>query len=226
MNVENVRDLLEANKNYRGIRHWEKTGIQLSSYGLGLTQLKKLAKKVGKNHDLALELWEQDNYDMIILSTMVDEAQKINREQVERQVNGLGFWMIANAYCSNLMPKVKFQKELAEEWLNEKDNIKRRIAYLLIYNIARDDKQLGDSYFYPIIDKIKDSLQEEENFVKDAMNNALIMIGSRSIQLNLKAFSAAKHIGNVDIDYGDNSCQALDAIKHLKSKQTQKKIGA
>lgn len=86
MKVDEVRALLEANKNERGMEHWAKWNMPWSSYGLGLTQLKKIAKQVGREHGLALELWKQDNYDMITLATMVDEPKKVTREQVEEQV--------------------------------------------------------------------------------------------------------------------------------------------
>lgn len=224
MTISEVKALLEANKNERGMKHWEKWNMPWSSYGLGLTQLKKIAKQIGRNHDLAQELWKQDNYDMITLSTMMDEPSKVTREQVEDQVKFLQFWMLAHSYCSNLMPKVGFQKELAEEWIKEKDDVRRRVAYLLIYNIARDNKNLDDTWFEPFIDLIRENLQSEENFVKDAMNNALIMIGSRSKALHDRALSAAKSIGKVDVDYGDNSCVAMDAVSHLNSDRIKKKF--
>jgi len=224
MTIEEVKALLEANKNERGMKHWEKWNMPWKSYGIGLTQLKKIAKQVGRDHELALKLWKQDNYDMITLSTMVEEPGKVTRKQVEEQVKSLQFWMLAHSYCSKLMPKVSFQQELAEEWIADKDDIRRRVAYLLIYNIARDDKTLEDEWFEPLVDRIKENLQAEENFVKDAMNNALIMIGSRSEKLHERAFSAAKFIGKVDVDYGDNSCVALDAVSHLSSERIKKKF--
>jgi 3-methyladenine DNA glycosylase AlkD len=122
------------------------------------------------------------------------------------------------------MPKVPFQQELAEEWLQEPDDIKRRVAYLLIYNIARDNKALDDTYFEPLVETIRSRLQSEENFVKDAMNNALIMIGSRSRNLNSKALTAAVAIGKVDVDYGDNSCKAMDASMHLNSDRIKSRL--
>ena len=224
MNIDEVRNLLEANKNERGMQHWAKWNMPWTSYGLGLTQLKKIAKKIGKDHALALQLWNSGNYDMITLATIIDEPDKVTREQVEDQVQALEFWMLAHSYCSNLMPKVKFQKTIAEEWINEKDDIKRRVSYLLIYNIARDHTSLEDDYFEPVIEIILNNLQKEENFVKDAMNNALIMIGSRSKNLHSKALSAAHTIGTVEVDYGDNSCKALDAVMHLNSDRIKKKI--
>lgn len=56
-----VMALLRAHRNERGIAHWNKPGVEtggLKSFGIGLTQLRKLAKRVGRDHRLAQSLWK------------------------------------------------------------------------------------------------------------------------------------------------------------------------
>ncbi len=56
MNSSEVIDLLQANQNERGIQNWEKLNSSaegLKSYGIGLTVLRKLSKKIGRDHSLA-----------------------------------------------------------------------------------------------------------------------------------------------------------------------------
>lgn len=225
MNIQDVHALLDENKNERGIKVWERTGIKgFSTYGIGVTQLKKLAKKIGRNHELALELWNQKVFDMLILATMVDDPKQISEEQVEEQIQNAGHWMLTHTYCQNMMPKLSFLDKKFEEWHKSDNSIKRTAGYNLLYIIARDDKKKTDDFFLSHIDFIKANLQKEENFVRDAMNNALIMIGSRSSVLNERSLIAAETIGPVVVDYGDNSCQAMDAIAHLSSKRIQDKI--
>lgn len=68
-------------------------------------------------------------------------------------------------------------------------------------------------------------LQKEENFVRDAMNNAVLGIGSRNQSVYPKALRTAQNIGRVEVDYGDNSCRALDVVKHLNSDRMKTKHG-
>ena len=56
------------------------------------------------------------------------------------------------------------------------------------------------------------------------MNNALWMIGQRSKPLNIQAIEIAKKIGKIEVDYGDNSCQAIDVLKHLTGERIQQKF--
>ena len=71
-----VMALLKENKNERGIANWRKTGERsgrLKSYGIGLTQLRKMAKRIGRDHKLAQRLWKSNVYDAKIIGLLVDD---------------------------------------------------------------------------------------------------------------------------------------------------------
>jgi 3-methyladenine DNA glycosylase AlkD len=225
MNKAQVIHLLEQNKNQLGIDHWNRLNYSTRvSYGIGLTKLKKLAKQIGKDHELALELWDSYNYDVQTMGILVDDPKKVTRNQVDQQVKHLDFWLLSHTYCTELMPKVKFLKELMEEWIYSENDLKRRCGYLMLSELAKSRKKIPNEYFLPHIHTIRDWLQTEENFVKDAMNNALSSIGKRSQFLNSKCISAARKIGKVKVDYGDSSCEAIDVIKHLTSDPVREKF--
>lgn len=225
MTKEQVMKLLEENRNEKGIVHWSKTGSnKLLSFGMGVTQIKEVAKKIDRNHQLALELWELPVYEAKVLATLLDEPGYITKEQVKRQTKEIDFWLLSNYYCSNLLSKVNFMKEQMEEWIEHPDAGLRRCGFLLLYNYAKDNKNAEDEYFVKYISRIEKEIQTEENFVKDAMNTALFMMGQRSRKLNKKAIDTAKRIGKIEVNYGDNSCQALNVLKHLSSERVQKKL--
>jgi len=84
---------------------------------------------------------------------------------------------------------------------------------------------MDDAYFLGRIDHIRDTIHGEEMWVSEAMNGALMGIGKRNKKLNKAAIRAAKAIGPVDIDYGDdNSCEPLNVLKHLTSDYLKKKF--
>ncbi len=219
-----IYSLLEKNKNQRGIENWEKFKIQnWTSFGIGLTQLKALAKQLGKNHDLAVELWKEPNYDVKTISILIEEPKKVDKQQIEVMVNDVNMWIMSHTWVQNLFSKVSFAKELAEEWRQSENDLKRRCGYSYLYYLSLD-KKTPDSYFVPIISFIENNIQQEENFVKDAMNNVLFAVGKRSKLLNSQCLEVAKNIGKITVDYGDNSCEAVDVIKHLTTKRIQQKL--
>ncbi len=226
MTLQEVIQLLEENKNERGIEHYKKfSGGKGKSFGLGLTQLKKLAKQVGKNHELALELWEQPIYDCKVMACLVEEPKKVTKEQITNQLLDSKNWMLSHAYVQNVLAKVPYSVELFNEWYASDEEIKRRSAYGMLYYIAQSNKTLGNAFFEKQLDIIEKKLQQEENFVRDTMNNAVWLIGQRNKELHKRALEVAQNVGKVVVDYGDNSCEAIDCIKHLTSDRIKKKVG-
>ncbi|MDX1284384.1 MAG: DNA alkylation repair protein [Draconibacterium sp.] len=225
MNKQEIIDWLETNKDERGIKIWERAGVKgMHSVGVGVTKLKALAKKAGKDHELALDLWNESIFECKTLSTLIDDPKKISRKQINQQVKDLHFWMLSHAYCNYLLPKYPAILELAEEWIESPDNLERRCGFLLFYQIAKNNKKLPDDYFFPILKHIENEIQNEENFVKDAMNNALWSIGTRNKTLNILSIEVAKFIGRIEVDYGDNSCEAVNVETQLTSERIQKKF--
>ena len=82
MTKTQVLSLLKENRNERGIAHWKKLGAKtskLKSFGIGLTQLRKLAKRVGPDHRLAQQLWKSDIYDAKIIGLLIDDPKQVER---------------------------------------------------------------------------------------------------------------------------------------------------
>lgn len=231
MTKAQVLALLKDNRNERGIAHWEKLAPKtgnLQSFGIGLTQLRKLAKQIGRDHQLALQLWNTDIYDAKILGLLVDEPQMITRQQAEDQVENLtgGYLSHVFASCDATLAKTPFAFELANDWLSSKDHVRRRCAYSLLYELSKKKVAgMDDDYCLARIQQIRDTIHDEEMWVREAMLAALMGIGKRNKKLNSSAIQAAKAIGPVDIDYGDdNQCEPLDVLKHLNSDYIKQKL--
>src|SRR5690606_40088726 len=70
------------------------------SSDLGLTKLRRLAKEIGRDRDLALELWETDVYDARVIALLIDDPRRITRQQAEKQVEELGGGSLAHVFAS------------------------------------------------------------------------------------------------------------------------------
>ena len=232
MTKTEVIALLRENKNERGIANWKtrgEKGTGLKSFGIGLTQLRKLAKKVGRDHKLAQTLWKSDYYDAKVVGLLIDEPKKLTRDQVEAQVEGLHGGYLSHVFssCDATLPKAPFAFEVACDWMESDDAMRRRCAYGLLYEFSKMKKVDGmsDEFLLECITDIQNSIHDEDMWVRESMNGALMGIGKRNKKLNKAAIKAAKAIGEVDIDYGDdNSCEPLDVLKHLESDYIQKKF--
>ncbi|MCR9292850.1 MAG: DNA alkylation repair protein [bacterium] len=231
MTKAEVMAMLKEQQNERGIEHWKKRGKKnsnLKSYGLGLTQLRKLAKKIGRDHKLALQLWKSNYYDAKVLGLLIDDPKLVTREQAEEQVEHLqgGYLTHVFSSCDATLAKTSFAFELAKDWMESKDPVRRNCAYGLLYELSKKNpKGMDDQYLLERIAHIQREIHGEDMWVRESMNTALMGIGKRNPKLNKAAIQAAKAIGPVDIDYGDdNSCEPLDVLKHLTSDYVKKKF--
>ena len=232
MTKTQVLALLKENRNERGIAHWKKRGteaVKLKSFGIGLTQLRKLAKQVGRDHKLAQQLWRSDIYDAKIIGLLIDDPKQLSREQAEKQVDGLAAGMLSHVFasCGAPLAKTPFAFDLAREWMESNHNMRRRCGYSLLYELSKKNPQgMDDAYLLRRINHIRNAIHGEEMWVREAMGCALMGIGKRNKTLNKAAIRAAKSIGPIDIDYGDdNSCEPLDVLKHLTSDYLKQKLG-
>lgn len=230
MNKTEVLQLLEKNRNERGILNWNKLtkNKKLKSFGIGLTQLRKLAKQVGRDHDLALELWKSNYYDAKVIALLIDDPKAITVEQAEMQVEQLNGGYLAHVFssCDATLAKTPFVVELSNKWINSNDPVRRSCAYGLLYEISKSKKKNApdDNYFLDAISFIQKTFHKENIATQTAMGGALIGIGKRNRKLNQAALKLAKSIGPIQFDK-TGKCDPLDVEKHLTSDYLKKKLG-
>ena len=232
MNEKDILSLLEENKNERGIKHWndkfaERSGLK--SFGLGITALRKLAKKVGRDHELAKKLWESEVYDAKMMSILIDDPKKITREQAEVQVNDMNQAYLAHVFssCDAPLAKTPFVKELSVDWMSSDSNIKKSCGYGLLYEISKSKKKDApdDDFFLHWIEHIRSNFHKEHLSVQGSMGGALLGIGKRNLVLNQATLKLAKELGPIHFETEGEYCEPMDLVKHMTSDYLKEKLG-
>ena len=228
MNTTEVLALLEANKNDRGIEHWKKLGANtgdLKSFGIGLTQLRKLAKQIGRDHDLAMNLWKSDVYDARIIALLIDDPKAMTEEQAETQVEELGPGALSHVFssCGATLSQTPFVVELASKWMDSEDRARRRCGYGLLYEVSKSTKRTApeDAFFLERVEHIGKTFDRDG--VQVPMGLALMGIGKRNPTLNAAALKLARAIGPVQ--FNNDKSEPLDVVKHLTTDRLREKLG-
>ncbi len=222
MKVEAVLEELKALGDSRAIAVWKKLGMDTSRfYGVGLTPIHAYAKKLGRNHALAIALWDSGIFDARLLATFVADPSLMSEELIDRWVTDCTYWLLTDQFVSELVVKTPFAQARLETWTRSPDDHVRRAGWSLLESLAKSETALANAWFIPYLAGIQRRLQHEENWVKEAMNNALIAIGSRNPALKRTALGVATALGRVRVDYGDASCQAPDAVRALSGGRVQ-----
>ena len=232
MNNIQVIAILKDNQNKKNIESWNKRGSatgRLKSFGIGLTVLRKLAKKIGRDRNLAQELWETDIYDAKIISLLIDDPKQITLEQAETQVDNLRQGHLAHVFssCGASLAKTHFVVPLLVEWINCKDTMRQNCGYGLLYEVSKSKKKDApvDDFFLKRIQEISTNFHKTHKTVQLAMGGALIGIGKRNAILNASALKVAKSIGPIQFESNGSNCEPLDVTKHLTSDYIKNKLG-
>ena len=233
MTKTEVLNLIKANKNERGIANWKKFGYDrkygLRSFGIGLTQLRKLAKKVGKDHELAQKLWASDVYDAKVIALLIDDPKTMTREQAETQVEQVEAAQLEHVFssCDATLAKTPFVVDLAGDWIESEDPVRRSCGYGLLYEISKWTKKStpDEAYFLGWVRHIGATFDQELRSVQGSMGGALMGMGKRTAALNRAALKVARAIGPIEFDTPSGQCEPFDVAKHLTSDYLRKKLG-
>jgi len=221
--LNKILEKLKSLSNPIAIEGMAKFGITpKKTYGVSIPLLRKMAKGIGKDHKLALQLWDIDIRETRILASMIDEPDLVTEEQMEKWVRDFDCWEVCDQVCQNLFTYTKFAYKKVVEWSKRDEEFVKRAGFALMAWLAFKDKKADDVKFEKFFPIIKKESTDERNYVKKAVNWALRQIGKRNLNLNKKAIEIAKEIQKINSKTA--KWIARDAIRELTSEKIQERL--
>ncbi len=214
---------LESLSNPDDVAGMARFGINSNkAYGVRMPELTRIAKKTGKNHELAEQLWSYGYTETRILASLIDDPEKVTEEQMERWALEFNSWDVCDQCCMKLFRKTPYAYQKIHQWSTREEEFVKRAAFTLIATLAVHDKKADDAQFEELFPIIIEASTDERNFVKKAVNWALRQIGKRNLTLNKKAIQVSEKIGNID----SKSAKwiAKDALRELESEKIQERL--
>ncbi len=190
--------------------------------GLSVPAMRQLAKEIGKDHALALQLWDTGIPDAQMVAAMIDRPQDVTEAQMEAWVADFNSWDVCDQVCGNLFEKTPFVWQKITAWAARDEEYVRRAAFAMIAGLAWHDKRVTDDQFIATFPLMKAAATDDRNFVKKAVNWALRNIGKRNAALNAAAIEAARDIGRIDSRAA--RWIAADALRELQSDAVQQRL--
>jgi 3-methyladenine DNA glycosylase AlkD len=194
----------------------------VNNYGLTVPQMRAIAKQIGKNHALALQLWKTKIHEARHIAAMIAEPKKVTEKLMEQWLKDFNSWDIVDGTCSSLFDKTPFAYDKAMQWTKKKKEFEKRAGFTMMATLAVHDKKADDKMFEQFFPYILNESGDDRIFVRKAMNWALRQIGKRNERLCRKAIALAKEIRAK----GDTSSKwiAADALRELEKYLKEGKI--
>jgi 3-methyladenine DNA glycosylase AlkD len=193
-----------------------------TALGISLPALQKVARHLGKNHALALELWDSCIHEARILAGLIADPALLSETEMEHWVSDFDSWDVCDQVCSTLFDASPLAVQKAFEWSEREEEFVRRAGFVLMAALSVHNKRMSDRDFEAFFPRIIEQSDDERNFVKKAVNWALRQIGKRDLRLNQAAIETARRIA----ERNSRAARwiAADALRELTSEKVQQRI--
>ena len=167
-----------------------------NALGVSVADIRVLAKRLGRNHELADALWDTGVYEARMLTSFVAEPKRVTPAQMDRWCRDFDNWAICDTLCFHLFDRTPHAWQKVAQWCNRREEFVKRAAFALLLGLTAHDKQAGDERFIQSLRFIERAASDDRNFVKKAVNMALRAIGKRNLALNAAAVAVARRLAD------------------------------
>jgi 3-methyladenine DNA glycosylase AlkD len=164
------------------------------AFGVSVGNIQQLAKRLGRDHDLADALWATGWYEARMLTAWVDQPERVTAAQMDRWARDFDNWGICDTVCVHLFDRTPHAWRKVEQWSGRRDEFVKRAAFALLAGLALHDKAAGDDRFIRSLALVERAASDERNFVKKGVSWALRVIGRRNRALNAAAVATSQRL--------------------------------
>lgn len=223
MDIDKIITKLHSMQNPEAVKGMSRFGInQNNNLGISVYHLRQLAKKVGVNHDIALQLWNSGIHDARLLACFIDDPLKINGQQMNAWAHDFDSWDICDQACTSLFDKSPYAWDMVFIWSKSDHEFVKRGAFSLLAGLAIHDVKSNDNRFLDCVSLIKKNAVDDRNYVKKAVSWAVRNIGKRNLFLNKLMIKLSQEI--IELESRSARWIARDALGELTSERVQIRI--
>ena len=222
--VDDVLAELHARANPANVAGMARFGIVgAQRLGVAMPDLRRIAKAAGRDHQLALALWQTGIPEARIVAALVDQPDQVTEQQMEDWVEDFEAWDVCDQVCMNLFDKTPLAWQKVRDWAERDEEFVKRAAFALLACLAWHDKAADDQRFIELLPLFARAAADQRNYVKKAVSWALRTIGKRNARLNQAAIQTARELQQLDSKAA--RWVAADALRELAGEAVQRRLG-
>ncbi|MFT4849108.1 MAG: 3-methyladenine DNA glycosylase AlkD [Sediminicola sp.] len=219
MTLDKIIRKLQALANPEKVIYKEKKFGVVAHNSLGVygKDLNNIAKEIGKNNELAIQLFDSEIYEARLLCSKIFRPKDISEALMDYWTPTFNNWEICDSFSMGLYSKSPFAVKKINEWSTREPEFEKRAAFATMASYCMADKKAGNEVYEAFFPLIKEQATDERLYVKKAVNWGLRSIGKRNIDLNKQALFIAKEINQME----SKAAQwiAKDAIRELEGEK-------
>jgi 3-methyladenine DNA glycosylase AlkD len=199
-----------------------RVGIDVShALGVSMPNIRRIAKRLGRDHVLALQLWESRVHEARMLATLVADPSVMTDDEMESWVIVIGSWDVGDS-AADLFAATNLARRKIREWSRRPEGFVKRCAFAMIARRAVSAKEATDAEFIGYLSLIHRAAADERNEVRKGVNWALRQIGKRNAALHGAAIEEGERL--LEVESRSARWIARDALRELRSDAVRERL--
>lgn len=217
MSLESVMQELAAMGSESTKRTFKNHGAPEPFFGVKVGDMKKIVKRVKKDHALSLALFDTGNGDAQYLAGLIADERKITKSDLQHWVEKASWYMVSEYAVAWVAAESAFGWELALEWIESPDEQTASAGWATLASLVsiKPDAELDLPALSALLDRVAHDIHGAQNRVRYNMNGFVIAVGGAVAPLSEQAMKIAQKIGKVSVDVGGTACKVPFAPEYI-----------
>ena len=202
-------------------------GVKEPFFGVKISNLQKIRRRIKKDYQLALDLYDTGNYDAMYLAGLIADDAQMTKKDLQRWIANATHSPLASFTVPWVAAGSSHGWELALQWIDSKKALTAEAGWATLRSLIsiKDDSDLDLAELKRLLERVRKSIHQAPNDVRSQMNMFVIAVGSYVQPLTDTAIKIAEKIGPVSVDMGNTSCQVPFAPDSIRKVQKRGAIG-
>jgi 3-methyladenine DNA glycosylase AlkD len=202
-------------------------GVKEPFFGVKIGDLQKIQKRIKKDYQLALDLYDTGNYDAMYLAGLIADDARMTKKDLQRWIANATHRPLASFTVPWVAAGSPHGWKLALEWIDSKKALTAEAGWATLRSLVsiKDDSELDLATLKRLLERVRKTIHQAPNDVRSQMNSFVIALGSYVKSLTDTAIQLGEKIGPISVDMGNTSCQVPFAPDYIRKVQKRGTIG-
>jgi 3-methyladenine DNA glycosylase AlkD len=224
MTLNEVLADLKANGNEQTKKTFFKHGAREPYYGVLTEHLKKLQKKIKKDQDLALQLYDTGISDAMYLAGLICDPLKMTKKDLNHWAEKAYWYMISEYTVPPVAAESPYGYEIALEWIKSDKEMVASAGWATLSAIIARKGVEGNRLkeIRSMLSHIPSVIHTSQNRVRYTMNGFVISATAYISDLYDQGKEVAAIVGKVYVDMGGTACKVPDALSYIEKVRSRR----
>lgn len=202
-------------------------GVKEPCFGVPISELKKFQKRIKKDYQLALDLYDTGNYDAMYLAGLIADDARMTKLDLQRWVEKAYAGSLPGATVPWVAAGSAHGREMALKWIESPKSLVATAGWTTWSSLValKEDSELDLAELKRLVERVQETIHRSPDAVRYAMNEFIIAVGTYVKPLCEFALQTAENLGPVTANLGNNQCQIRFAPDRIRKEQKRGAIG-